>query len=167
MLCGHWRLSEACCVHLNPVLGPSMCCWGRTEADELLGRPSTSTHPKAEPPPDWLFTMSALLTWLRISNIWAQSSKYFPRDLFGCWSRKWIFYSWLVWSITYKLLLYFVAHGREVLVGEVMDKTKGNLNEDNKKASSRWDNLKRSTLWVFSFFLCLVFKEQRNCCKTN
>lgn len=31
----------------------------------------------------------------------------------GCWSRKWIFYSSLVWSITYKLLLYFVAGGRE------------------------------------------------------
>lgn len=38
-----------------------------------------------------------------------------PRDLSGCWSRKWIFYSSLAWSITYKLLLYFVTGQRERL----------------------------------------------------
>lgn len=91
-----------------------MCRWGGTGANVLLGQLSTSTHPKAEFPLNWLSIMRAVLTWLRISNICAQSSENLPRDLFGCWSRKWIFYSWLVWSITYKLLLYFMAHGKEV-----------------------------------------------------
>lgn len=153
MLCGHWRPTG--CIWILPQtwacaaeagLRPMSCLAGHRPAP-ILKQYSLRTD----------FTMSAALTWLRISNIWAQSSENLPRDLFGCWSRKWIFYSWLVWSITYKLLLYFVAHGREVLVGEVMDKTKGNLNEDNKKTSSRWDNLKWSTLKFFFFLLLLAF----------
>lgn len=40
-----------------------------------------------------------------------------PRDLSGCWSRKWIFYSSLAWSITYKLLLYLSLVGKKILVG--------------------------------------------------
>lgn len=152
MLCGHrrptgciWILPQTWACAAEAGLRPTSCLASHRPAP-ILKRYSLRTD----------FTMSAALTWLRISNIWAQSSENLPRDLFGCWSRKWIFYSWLVWSITYKLLLYFVAHGREVLVGEVMDKTKGNLNEDNKKTSSRWDNLKWSTLKFF-FFLLLAF----------
>lgn len=72
-----------------------------------------------------------------------------PRDLSGCWSRKWIFYSSLAWSITYKLLLYFVAGRRErALVGSdrkvhrepsTLPRQRQNQNEKRKKrAKELW-----------------------------
>lgn len=57
---------------------------------------------------------AAAATSRRISNISAGVLlKPLPGDLSDCWSRKWIFYSSLAWSITYKPSPYFVVGQRE------------------------------------------------------